>query len=61
MLGAESQGQIGYLLEKAIAAELPGHDVACLLTQTLVDMSDAAFTSPTKFIGPVYTDEDAHR
>ena len=60
MLGAETQGLIGYLLESAIAAALPGRDVATVLTQVEVDPADPAFARPTKPIGPLY-DEDAAR
>jgi len=61
VLGAESQGMIGYLLVQALANELPGRDVVALLTQVVVDARDSAFTHPTKPIGPVYTEPEAHR
>src|SRR5687768_16432675 len=54
VLGAESEGMIGYLLEQALRNELPDRQVAALLTQVSVDPSDPAFRSPTKPIGPVY-------
>ena len=54
VLGAESEGMIGYLLEQALENELPGVAVATLLTQTVVDRRDPAFTHPSKPIGPVY-------
>jgi carbamate kinase len=53
ILGAESQGMIGYLVAQALASEA-GRDVAVLLTQVLVDPDDPAFDHPTKPIGPVY-------
>ena len=61
VLGAESEGMIGYLLEQALENRAPGVPVASLLTQVVVDPADGAFTRPTKPIGPVYTREDAER
>src|SRR3990167_10086925 len=56
ILGAESQGLIGYPLEEQLVNELRNtkKDVATLLTQVLVDKNDSAFRNPTKFIGPFY-------
>ena len=59
VLGAESEGMIGYLIEQALAGELPGRDVATLLTQVEVDPAYPAFATPTKPIGPVYGEEEA--
>jgi carbamate kinase len=63
--GAESQGQIGYLLQVAIGdvffergMERP---VATVLTLTRVPVDDAAFDTPTKPIGPVFEREEALR
>ncbi len=53
VLGAESEGMIGYLLERGLRQELPERAVAALLTQVTVDPHDAAFDNPTKPIGPV--------
>ena len=61
VLGAETQGMIGYLIEQSLRNHLPGRATATLLTQTLVDGSDDAFLNPTKFIGPVYSEADAQR
>jgi carbamate kinase len=61
VLGAESEGMIGYLLEQGLANALPGRPVATLLTQVIVDPLDPAFERPTKPIGPVYTEEEAKR
>jgi len=61
VLGAETEGMIGYLLEVAIANALPGREVATLLTQVEVDPDDPAFDHPTKPIGPVYPDDEAER
>jgi carbamate kinase len=60
VLGAESQGMIGYLLVQALANELRD-DVVALLTQVVVDGGDPAFTRPTKPIGPVYDEKEARR
>lgn len=60
VLGAESEGMIGYLLEQALLRERPGLRLATLLTQTVVDPADPAFAAPSKPIGPVY-DADAAR
>ena len=54
VLGAESEGMIGYLLQQGLRNALPDRSVATLLTQVLVDGGDPAFGSPSKPIGPVY-------
>ena len=54
VLGAESEGMIGYLLGQELTNGLGGRPVATLLTQVIVDPDDPAFSHPTKFIGPVY-------
>jgi carbamate kinase len=59
ILGAESQGMIGYLLVQALAGELPEREVVALLTQVLVDSNDPAFRCPTKPIGPIYSEQEA--
>jgi len=61
ILGAESEGMIGYLLEQSLTNALPERQVATLLTQVVVDPDDPAFGHPTKPIGPVYTAEEAER
>ena len=60
VLGAETEGMIGYIIEQELENAL-GHDraVATLLTQVLVDSNDPAFKNPTKFVGPVYDREEA--
>ena len=62
VLGAETEGMIGYMIEQELENAL-GHDrpVATLLTQVVVDPSDPAFEKPTKFVGPVYDREEAER
>jgi carbamate kinase len=59
VLGAESEGMIGYLIGQSLANELPGREIATLLTQVEVDPSDPAFDRPTKPIGPVYDEAEA--
>lgn len=58
-LVAETQGLIGYWLQQAISRHL-STPVVTLVTQTVVDGSDPAFEDPTKFVGSVYTEEDAN-
>ena len=61
VLGAESEGMVGYLIEQGLRNRLPGRDAATLLTQVVVDRDDPAFASPTKPIGPVYDSAQARR
>jgi carbamate kinase len=62
VLGAESEGMVGYLIEQELDNALPaGRLVATLLTQVLVDRRDPAFRRPTKPIGPVYERAQAER
>jgi carbamate kinase len=61
VLGAESEGMIGYVLEQELRNRLPGRAAVTVLTQVVVDPEDPAFVSPTKPIGPVYTEEQAKR
>lgn len=50
---------IGYMLEQELCNCLPARPIATLLTQTLVDRHDAAFAAPSKFVGPLYSQEEA--
>jgi len=61
VLGAESEGMIGYLIEQELANLLREKAIATLLTQTRVDPKDPAFGRPTKPIGPVYDETAARR
>jgi carbamate kinase len=61
VLGAESEGMIGYMIEQALAKELPGHELASLLTQVEIDPADPAFAAPVKPIGPIYDAEQRDR
>ncbi|BAV51066.1 carbamate kinase [Mesorhizobium loti] len=60
VLGAESAGMIGYMIEQELGNLLKERLFATLLTQVKVDPHDPAFAHPTKPIGPVY-DEAAAR
>lgn len=63
--GAESQGQIGYLLVQALDSALRRRGVdtraLCFITQVVVDGRDPAFRRPTKPVGPSYERPDAQR
>lgn len=62
VLGAETEGMIGYLIEQELENALPeGPRVATLLTQVEVDPGDPAFQNPTKPVGPVYDRQEAER
>jgi carbamate kinase len=62
VLGAQTEGMIGYLIEQELGNLVPQDKrLATLLTMTLVDAGDPAFTNPTKFVGPVYTAEQAEK
>jgi carbamate kinase len=62
VLGAQTEGMIGYVLEQEIGNLLPIEvPLATLLTMVEVDPGDPAFESPTKFVGPVYDKEAADR
>jgi carbamate kinase len=60
VLGAESQGMIGYLVEQELRNRLPTErPVATLLTMIEVDPADPAFGAPSKPIGPLYEADQA--
>jgi carbamate kinase len=62
MLGAQSEGMIGYVLEQELGNVMPEEaSLATILTMVEVDPADPAFGNPTKFVGPVYTEEAADR
>jgi carbamate kinase len=61
VLGAQTQGMIGYWLLQALQNALPGRQVAAVVNQTLVSAADPAFGSPTKFVGPVYDESTARQ
>ena len=63
--GAMSQGYIGYHLQNAIGNELKKRgikkDIACVITQVIVDEKDPAFSKPTKPVGAFYDKETADK
>jgi carbamate kinase len=62
VLGAETEGSIGYIIEQELGNLLPfARPFATLLTMVEVDPKDPAFKNPTKFIGPVYDKAQADR
>lgn len=62
VLGAETEGMIGYMIEQELGNLLPFEvPFATLLTQVEVDPTDPAFARPSKPIGPVYSKAEAHR
>ena len=62
VLGAETEGMIGYMIEQEMGNLLPFEvPFATLLTMVEVDGGDPAFQDPTKFVGPVYDKPEADR
>src|SRR6187401_952162 len=62
VLGAQTEGMIGYMIEQELGNLLPfERPFATLLTMIEVDSGDPAFKNPTKFIGPVYAKDEADR
>ncbi|WP_313404020.1 carbamate kinase [Aeromicrobium sp.] len=62
LLGAQTQGMIGYLLEQELGNLLDADQpLATLLTMIEVDPDDPAFQNPKKFVGPVYTQAEADK
>jgi carbamate kinase len=62
VLGAQTEGMIGYMLEQELGNELPfERHLATLLTMIEVDPADPAFEKPTKPIGPLYDAAEAAR
>ena len=65
ILVAQTQGQIGYMIESTLDSELMqlGSDVSqnlvSLISYVVVDENDPAFANPSKPIGPVYTKKEA--
>jgi carbamate kinase len=61
VLGAESQGMIGYLIAQAVTNEVPSLEATTVVTQVEVDPADTAFSTPTKPIGPIYDEIQMQR
>jgi carbamate kinase len=62
VLGAQTEGMIGYVLEQELGNILPPEvPFATILTMVEVDPTDPAFEDPTKFVGPIYGKDEADR
>ena len=62
ILGAQTQGMIGYMIEQELGNLLPiGKPIASILTMVEIDPEDPAFSNPTKPIGPVYSEKEARQ
>jgi carbamate kinase len=62
VLGAQTEGMIGYIIQQELGNDLPfERRLATLLTMIEVDAADPAFGNPTKPIGPVYDAGEAAR
>ncbi len=62
VLGAQTEGMIGYIIEQELSNLLPnGTAFATVLTMVEVDPRDPAFDDPTKFIGPGYDEATANQ
>ena len=62
VLGAQTEGMIGYMIEQELGNLLPFEKpLATILTMIEVDPADPAFENPTKFVGPLYDEEAAQR
>lgn len=60
VLGAQTDGMIGYLLEQELANLLPAtRAITTLITRVEVDLQDPAFGHPSKPIGPIYTQAES--
>ena len=60
ILGAQTEGMIGYVLEQELGNVMPPEaPLATILTMVEVDPADPAFEDPTKFVGPIYTKAEA--
>jgi carbamate kinase len=60
VLGAETEGMVGYLIEQELGNVLPAEvPLATVLTMIEVDRRDPAFADPTKFVGPIYAEAEA--
>ncbi|MCJ7596549.1 MAG: carbamate kinase, partial [Desulfobacterales bacterium] len=61
--GADTQGAIGYMIEKALINQFRkrgiGKQPLAVVTQTMVDRDDPSFANPTKPIGSFMTQEEA--
>jgi carbamate kinase len=62
VLGAETVGMIGYMIEQELGNIIPFEDhIVTVLTQILVDPADPAFQNPSKPVGPIYDKSEAEK
>ncbi|MEU8801095.1 carbamate kinase [Spirillospora sp. NPDC048819] len=61
VLGAQTQGMIGYWLARELRRAMPGREVVAVLTETVIAPDDPAFAHPTKFVGHTYSAPEAQR
>lgn len=66
ILVAQTQGQIGYMIESVLDEVLMEqgadfHPLVSLITYVVVDRNDPAFLNPTKPIGPIFTADEAQK
>jgi len=61
VLGAETEGMIGYMIEQELRNCLPKREVVTLLTQVEVNPDDPAFKNPSMLLGPAYNQDQAQR
>lgn len=62
VLGAETAGMIGYMIQQELSNTVPGSaSIVTVLTQIQVDPKDPAFQKPSKPVGPVYSKEEADK
>lgn len=59
VLGSQTCGMVGYMLQQELRNIDCSLNIATLLTQTVVSKDDPAFLDPTKFVGPVYSQQQA--
>jgi len=62
VLGAETVGMIGYMIEQELGNIIPYEDhIVTILTQVVVDPNDPAFLNPSKPVGPIYGRREAEK
>jgi carbamate kinase len=61
VLGAQTQGMIGYWIAQALSGAVPGKQAVCVICRTIVRADDPAMAHPSKFVGPVYDEATARR
>lgn len=61
VIGAQTQGMIGYWLLQSFTNALPDRPAVALVTRTIVSMDDPSFERPTKFVGIGYDEKEAQR